>query len=142
MERRSSVFSTGALWVVAGCTLITAWFVALVADPGRTWGFDGFRFLSATQQISLSVVSVLLGVGVTVAVLRLKERYTKWFAPGILAAFLLAMLFLPPATFLRGDGQLLIDAVRNHRLLPLRAPLTSLIAEGLSRVPYASLHAE
>ncbi len=141
MNRRERIAAV-TLWSLSGLLLAGSWIVAEINHPGRTWGLDGFRFLGMPLRLTLTGGGVALAVVVALIALQAKGVLARFIPWMILAGFFLAMLLFPPATFLRGDGQLLIDAVRSHRLLPLRAPLTSLITDGLSRIPAFGDHPE
>jgi len=124
VEKRTIIAATAAAMLIG----LMVWLTPLLPANARVWGVDAFVFLPVGYRIGLTLAAIVFAV-LSIAAIRDNRLADNSLVPMSLPLLALVVLFfLPPATAMRGDGQLLLDALVFNRLLPLRAPLTSIIA--------------
>ncbi len=118
-------------WTGAGIITLAALLAIPLGDSFRLWGIDALAFLDPVARWSY-VSSILLITFLSYFIFRyLEDQAFSYFIPWrLIIAFLFAILtyMIPAATFLRGDGQLIINNLSIFDPASHRSPLTAIIS--------------
>ena len=105
-------------WTGAGIVSLAVLFASNAPEGWRVWGFDGLSDLSSVMQIGWIMGALVLALLVAVSLRRwADDRESRLFVPVVGLMFLMVAVLIPAVTFLRGDGQLLINTLERGEII-------------------------
>lgn len=120
----------------AGILGVIVFLVSFAPAGFRLWGMDGLAYDPPVYRITFLAGSLVLSLVFARIIARpgngneSHDREARYLWATLL--FLLSiLLFLPPATFLRGDGQLLLNNLAAGVPISLRSPLYAVITRAV-----------